>query len=209
MTTAKAKGKAKGKPKATGSGATILYTPETLNEIENAVSDGAKSTKEIADVLGISSASFSNHRYRRDSVTATDRADAIERAIKRGREKNRGSVKRAAEDALLKLITGFEMIDEYEEMKQVKGKKSKDGKEIEPETIIIKRRIRRQYGPNPGAVFFGLVNSDPARWKNLYARSHENSDNDEGSRGAIVAWMNQQTSRGLKISATRGGSDGV
>jgi len=199
--------KKKAKPKAVGTGATVQYTPETLVEIENAVSNGATSTADIAAAIGATKAAFENHRFRKSSPALRDRSEAIDRAIKRGLARRRNNIKAVAEDALLKLITGFELVDEIEEVRKKTQKRPKGWKQGDPEPAeevnVYKRRTVKKYGPNVTAVLFALVNSDPERWQSIYSRSNDAAEEEQDNRGTIVSWMKQQVEQGARMNARR------
>jgi len=201
--------KKKGKPKAVGAGAQRQYTPETLVEIENAVSNGAQTGPAIAAAIGVTPQAFNNHRYRKTSPETTERADAIERAIKRGQSRRRESIKSTAEDALLKLIKGFELTDEIEEVRKKTAARPKGWKPGDPEPSeevnVYKRRTIKRYGPNVTAVLFALVNSDPERWQSIYSRSNADDVNENENRGTIANWMRQQVEAGARMNSKRNG----
>ena len=184
--------------KKVGEGSIITYTPEVLIDIENAATNGALSTNAIAGIIGIKPATLSNHRYRRQSPEAMRRSDAIETAIKRGCRKRQAAVKAVAEDSLLKLIQGYELIDETEEVKTVVIR-GKNGQRVEMKTEdgenaaqITRKRTIKKFGPNVTAVLFALCNSDGERWKSIYNRNNNDEADENENRGTIMQWMRGQ-----------------
>lgn len=154
------------------------------DEIENAVADGADSTKKIAEAIGVKYNTFKNWRYRSNNEKNRTISSRIETSIKKGATRRRHSLRKIAEDAIIKSIAGFYVDEEITEIK----KDDKTGKQT-----VHKKKIRKFISPSVTAQIFTLCNVAPDKWKSINKMDERQ---DEG--GNITKWLEQQAIDGRK-----------
>ena len=160
------------------------FDDEFYNEIENAVADGADSTRKIAEAIGVKYNTFRNWRFRKNSDKNIEIATRIEAAIKKGAKRRRTNIRAAAEDALLKSITGYYIEEEITEIK----KDEKTGKQV-----VQKKKTRKYISPSVTAQIFALCNVAPEQWKSIHKLDVRADD-----AGSIVKWLSEQAEQGRK-----------
>lgn len=119
-----------------------------FNNIENAVADGATSTKEIAEAIGIKYNTFKSWRYKKFTEKDKEIACRIEDAIKKGINRRAINIRKTAENALIKSITGYFVEEETTEIK-----KDSAGREY-----THNKKVKKYIPPSVTAQIFALVN---------------------------------------------------
>ena len=152
------------------------------SEIENAVADGADTTRKIAEALGIKYNTFRNWRYKKRTRGNEELAARIEASIKKGNKRRRQNIRKTAEDALLKSLAGFYVEEEIKEKK----KDEKTGKQT-----VQKKKVRKFISPSVTAQIFALCNVAPERWKSI--NKQETRDDADGS---LIKWLGEQANEG-------------
>ena len=156
--------------------------PQLLLDIEDAVAEGAKTNKEIAEALGWGESTFKYHRYGRTNTKEYDKfKKPIEAAIKKGTERAKPALLRLTERSIAKMITGYTYPEVHTETKRIpitrgRGKKRRTVYLVEEkEKTIIKRVL-----PNAMVVVFTAVNCGKGKWESINKLIRDSGDDREG-----------------------------
>jgi hypothetical protein len=129
-------------------------TDALLQSITDAVHNGARTDKEIAEYIGVNLKTFNDWRQGRRKE-GEEESRKIRNAMEKGEELRRAKIAAAAEDSLLKLIVGYN----YEETVT----EQRSGKFDE----TIAKTMTKHCKPNATVIIFALCNNLPDKYKSI------------------------------------------
>ena len=130
---------------------------DLLDDIEQAVADGARTDQEIADGIGWNVSTFCDWKNGQLRKGGAEKSAKIRHAIKKGKGRQRKIFLKNAEYSLMKRVTGYS----YDETTVEKIDDEKNGVTTTKEKTVVKKSE-----PNMTAIIFALVNNS-SRWRSV------------------------------------------
>ncbi len=152
--------------------------------IENAVSKGLETDKQLAGALGWSLKKLQNWKYGKRKDGKKEKAE-IGKAIKRGQNRQMARSFALAEDALQKKLSYHTVTETTQEIV-----KDKNGNEHKRQT-----KKEKVIPPSDTLIVYTLGNASRSVAENKFVSVNKVSDDTEQHKGAFLEWLEEEGKR--------------